>query len=152
MLSNSSLRKQFWAEVINTACFITNRSPHSSLNMKTPEERWSGKPPDYNNLKIFGCPAYAHVSNGKLDPRSVKCIFLGYSPGVKGYRLWNPHTSKIIVSRNMIFDESSLINRGQDITANAGPNDAFTVPEDNQLAASEHSQLKLQLVPHSAQS
>lgn len=152
MLSNSGLRKRFWAEAINTACFITNRSPHSSLNMTTPEERWSGKAADYNSLKIFGCPAYAHVSNGKLDPRSVKCIFLGYSPGVKGYRLWNPHTSKIIVSRNVIFDESSLVNRGQDIAANAGPNDDFTAPEDNQPAASEHFQVELQLVPFSAQS
>ena len=44
-------------------------------------------PADYSQLKVFGCTAYAHVDNGKLEPRAVKCLFLGYSSGVKGYKL-----------------------------------------------------------------
>ncbi|KAK1614039.1 hypothetical protein QYE76_019556 [Lolium multiflorum] len=47
------------------------------------------------DLRVFGCTAYAHVDNGKLEPRAVKCIFLGYGSGVKAYRLWNPETKKI---------------------------------------------------------
>jgi hypothetical protein len=62
---------------------------------KTPIEVWSGSPLDYTALNIFGCPAYAHVNNGKLEPRAIKCIYLGYKPGVKGYKLWNPETRKI---------------------------------------------------------
>ena len=46
---------------------------------------WTGKIPDYSKLKVFGCAAYAHQSEGKLEPRSVKCVFLGYALGVKGY-------------------------------------------------------------------
>lgn len=103
MLSNSGLNKNFWAEAVNTACFITNISPHSFLDMKSPEEFWSGRPANYKDLKIFGCTAYAHVSEGKLDPRSIKCIFLGYTSGTKGYRLWNPQTSKILISRMWCF-------------------------------------------------
>jgi hypothetical protein len=44
-----------------------------------------------------------------LDPRSKKYIFVGYGDGVKGYRLWDPTAHKIIISRDVVFDESPLI-------------------------------------------
>ena len=50
-------------------------------------EAWSGEPPDYSRLKVFGSLAYAHVKQGKLDARAVKCVFIGYPEGVKGYKL-----------------------------------------------------------------
>ncbi|KAK1670770.1 hypothetical protein QYE76_058929 [Lolium multiflorum] len=53
--------------------------------------------------------AYAHVDNGKLEP-AVKCIFLGYGSGVKAYRLWNPETKKIVLSRNVVFNEAVMFN------------------------------------------
>ncbi|KAH9697113.1 protein NEN2 [Citrus sinensis] len=45
---------------VSTTAYLINRSPSSALIFKTPQEAWSGKPPDISNLKIFGCPAYAH--------------------------------------------------------------------------------------------
>jgi hypothetical protein len=57
------------------------------LDKKTPIEVWSGSPADYSELRVFGCTAYAHIDNGKLEPRAVKCIFLGYGSGVKAYKL-----------------------------------------------------------------
>lgn len=111
MLSNSQLSKSFWAEAAATACFLINRSPSTAIGKKTPEELWSGTPADYSILRVFGCPAYAHVDNGKLEPRSLKCVFLGYKPGVKGYRLWCPEAHKTIVSRNVIFDENSMLQK-----------------------------------------
>ncbi|KAK1653963.1 hypothetical protein QYE76_071768 [Lolium multiflorum] len=62
------------------------------------------------DLRVFGCTAYAHVDNGKLEPRAVKCIFLGYGSGVKAYRLWNPETKKIVLSRNVVFNEAVMFN------------------------------------------
>ncbi|GKC26414.1 zinc finger, CCHC-type containing protein [Tanacetum coccineum] len=59
-----------------------------SIEKKTPMEMWSGHPSDYGMLRIFGCVAYSHVKQGKLEPRAVKCILLGYPEGVKGYRLY----------------------------------------------------------------
>jgi transposase InsO family protein len=90
MLSNSGLNRRFWAEAASTACYLINRSPCITLGKKTPIEVWSGSPADYSQLRVFGCTAYAHVDNGKLEPRAAKCIFIGYQHGVKGYKLWNP--------------------------------------------------------------
>jgi hypothetical protein len=57
-------------------------------------------------LNDFGCTAYAHVDNGKLEPRAIKCLFLGYGSGVKGYKLWNPETKKTFRSKSVVFNES----------------------------------------------
>ncbi|KAG8498899.1 hypothetical protein CXB51_005256 [Gossypium anomalum] len=109
MLSNANLPKSFWAEAASTACFLINRSPSVAIEKKTPQEVWSGNPANYSDLKIFGCPAYAHVDNGKLEPRSIKCVFLGYKAGVKGYKLWCPENRKVVISRDVVFDETTMI-------------------------------------------
>ncbi|GJW03442.1 retrotransposon protein, putative, ty1-copia subclass [Tanacetum coccineum] len=111
MLSNAGLSKRFWAEAASTACYIINMSPSIPLGKKTPIEVWSGSPANYSDLRIFGCPAYAHIDNGKLEPRAIKCIFLGYKSGVKGYKLWCPETKKVVISRNVIFNESSMLQK-----------------------------------------
>ncbi|KAG8481838.1 hypothetical protein CXB51_027155 [Gossypium anomalum] len=109
MLSNANLPKSFWAEVASTACFLINRSPSVAIEKKTPQEVWSGNPANYSDLKIFGCPAYAHVDNGKLEPRSIKCVFLGYKAGVKGYKLWCLENRKVVISKDVVFDETAMI-------------------------------------------
>ena len=108
MLSNARMGKRFWAEAASTACHLINRSPSITLNKKTPIEVWSGTPADYSQLRVFGCTAYAHVDNGKLEPRAIKCVFVGYGSGVKGYMLWNHETNKVFVSRSVVFNESVM--------------------------------------------
>ena len=61
-------------------------------------------------MNIFGCPAYAHVDNGKLEARSIKCVFIRYKSGVKGYKLWCLETKKVIVSRDVIFYEIAMLH------------------------------------------
>jgi len=63
MLSTANLSKDFWAEAINMACYLVNRSPSTAIECKTPVEVWSGTPADYSDLRIFGCPAYAYTSD-----------------------------------------------------------------------------------------
>ncbi|GJS26881.1 retrotransposon protein, putative, ty1-copia subclass [Tanacetum coccineum] len=77
---------------------------------KTSMDLWSGHPVNYETLRIFGCVAYSHVNQGKLKPRAIKCIFLGYPDGVKGYRLWrlDDVKPKIIISRDVVFNESLM--------------------------------------------
>jgi hypothetical protein len=102
------MHRRFWAEAASTACYLINRSPSIPLDKKTPIEVWSGSPTDYFELRVFGCTAYAHVDNGKLEPRADKCIFLGYGLGVKAYKLWNPKAKKVLLSRNVIFNEAVM--------------------------------------------
>jgi hypothetical protein len=64
-------------------------------------------------LRVFSCTAYAHVDNGKLEPRAVKCIFLGYGSGVKTYKLWNPGTKRILMSRNVVLNEAVMFTDSQ---------------------------------------
>lgn len=100
----------FWAEAVNTACYLINRGPHTGIDCKTPYEVWSGKPADYSLLRIFGSTVYYHVNEGKLEPRAKKGVFVGFGSGVKGYRVWSPSENRVILSRNVIFDENSMLN------------------------------------------
>ncbi|GAA0162316.1 hypothetical protein LIER_18433 [Lithospermum erythrorhizon] len=53
---------------------------------------------------------YYHVNKGKLEPRAKKGVFVGYGDGVKGYRVWSPFEGRVILSRNVVFDENSMFN------------------------------------------
>ncbi|KAK8950916.1 hypothetical protein KSP39_PZI003024 [Platanthera zijinensis] len=110
MLSNAGLDKIFWAEAIDYACHLVNRLPSASIGKKTPKEMWSGNPArDYVHMKMFGCPAYYHVKNDKLESRAKKTIFIGFRRRVKDYKLYDQAERKIIISRDVTFDETSLL-------------------------------------------
>jgi hypothetical protein len=91
---------------------LVNRSPSTAIDCKTPYEVCSSTLADYSILKTFGCSAYCHVNDCKLEPRSKKCALLGYADKVKGYRLWcsDPKSHKFIVSRDVVFDESTMLH------------------------------------------
>lgn len=78
MMSCANLSKNFWAEAVATAVYVINRSPSTTIDLKTPMEKWSGHAPTLCHLKVFGSVAYAHINKGKLEPRAIKCMFLGY--------------------------------------------------------------------------
>lgn len=83
MLINSKLLRSFWAEAVRIPCYLVNRCPSSTTGCKTLEEKWSGRPGKYDNFKIFGCLAYAHINRGKIKPRTLKRVFVGYPDGIK---------------------------------------------------------------------
>eukprot|EP00253_Pinus_taeda_P007154 PITA_07154 len=108
MPSGAGLGQEFWAEAVDTACYLVNRSPSLALEDKTPQKVWTGKKPSLSHLRVFGCDAYVHVpkeKRTKLDSKSEKCIFIGYKDGLKGYKLWNPATRKVVYSRDVVFRE-----------------------------------------------
>ncbi|KAE8732640.1 hypothetical protein F3Y22_tig00001818pilonHSYRG00042 [Hibiscus syriacus] len=100
------------AERMNRTLLEKVRCMLSNAGRKTPLEVWSGKPAtDYDSLHVFGSTAYYHVKESKLDPRAKKTLFMGITHGVKGFCLWCLDTKKIICSRDVTFDESSLVNK-----------------------------------------
>eukprot|EP00253_Pinus_taeda_P012956 PITA_12956 len=112
MLSGAGLGQEFWAEAVDTACYLVNRLPSSALEDKTPQEVWTGKKPSLSHLRVFGCDAYVHVpkeKQTKLDSKFKKCIFVGYKDGLKGYKLWNPVTRKVVYSQDVVFKEVKYV-------------------------------------------
>nr|GEU34312.1 Gag-Pol polyprotein [Tanacetum cinerariifolium] len=98
MLATTSLEKLFWAEAVNTACYVINRSSSTIVELKTPIEMWTQKPVNYSDLNLFGSPVYVMYNTQettKLDPKFRKCLFLGYANGVKEYHLWDPAAHKV---------------------------------------------------------
>ena len=86
MLSGASLEQRFWAEAVATACYLVNKSPTLAPVGKTPLDVWFSKKPSIRHLHIFGSEAYTHVpkeNRFKFENKVVKCIFIGYSVGVK---------------------------------------------------------------------
>ncbi|GJR47271.1 retrotransposon protein, putative, ty1-copia subclass [Tanacetum coccineum] len=104
------LPKTFWAEATYTAAYLINTLPSRAIEKKTPMEMWSGHPSDYGMLRIFSCVAYPHDKQGKLEPRVIKCVLLGYPEGVKGYRLYrlDGESHKIVTRMNVVFNESVM--------------------------------------------
>ena len=106
MLSGARLEQKFWAKAIATSCYLVKWSPTLSLVDNMPMEAWLDHRHSLRHLRVFGCKAYAHVpkeKQTKLDNKAVKCMFIGYSYGVKGYKLWDPIAKNIFYSRNAIF-------------------------------------------------
>ena len=110
MLIQSGLPGKFWAEAASTACYLINRSPTSAIGNKIPNELWNMHSVSYSHLKVFGCIAFAHTKQSKLEPRALKCIFIGYPEGIKGHKLWCPDKKKVIVSRDVVFIENEIYN------------------------------------------
>lgn len=110
MINNAQINTMFWGEAILTACFLLNRSPTSSLQEPiTPAEMWYKYKPNVAHFKVFGCTAYTLVparKRTKLSSKSKKCIFVGYAKN--GYRLWDIDTKRVITSRNVRFDETTV--------------------------------------------
>ena len=108
LLDESGLEEKFWAEAVATAVYVINRTPSSANDLNIPEELWMGKVPGYRHLRRFGSLVYVHIDQGKLKPRALKGVFIGYPTGVKGYKVWLLQDQKCIISRNAMFREDLL--------------------------------------------
>ena len=101
MMNKKNPPKAYWAEAANTT---------SGVHDVTPHEKFFGRKPYLSHIRIFGAIAYVHnpdKKQQKLDPKSEKCILIGYSLEQKGYKCYNPSTLKVRVSRDVVFDESA---------------------------------------------
>jgi hypothetical protein len=59
-------------------------------------------------LKVFGYDAFVNFpkeKRNKLDNKTVKCIFIGYKEGIKGYKIWDPASRRTMYNRYVVFRE-----------------------------------------------
>lgn len=101
MMFHASVPKKFWVEAFLTSTFLINRLPSPSLNMNTPYHLLYEKKPTYDFLRTFGSQCYPFLrayAKDKLEPRSLPCVFMGYSPTHKGYRCLHLPTGRVYIS------------------------------------------------------
>jgi transposase InsO family protein len=108
LLAHASMPLKFWDEAFLTAVFLINRLPSRVINNETPFFHIHSKHPDYSFQKTFGCACWPNMrpyNSRKLELRSKKCVFLGYSHKHKGYKCLDPSIGRVYISRDVIFDE-----------------------------------------------
>jgi hypothetical protein len=106
MLSGVGLAQEFWEEAVETARYLVNMSPSLALVDTTPNEVWSGNKPSVEHLKVFGYDAFLHVpkeKRSKMDKKAIKCFFIVYKEGMKGYKLWDHASRRKMYSRDVFF-------------------------------------------------
>uniref|UniRef100_A0AAV1TS81 Polyprotein n=1 Tax=Peronospora matthiolae TaxID=2874970 RepID=A0AAV1TS81_9STRA len=92
MLYYKGVPMEWWAEAVSTA-----------LGFKVK--------PTLDHLRVFGSRGYAHIDEAKrtkLEPKSFRCLLLGYPENVNGYRVYDLDASKVKVSRSVKLDEREV--------------------------------------------
>ena len=119
--------KHFWGDVVSTTCFLINMTSSSVLNRATPYHQLFP-----NNLlfpidpKVFGCTCFVrdvHPQVSKLDPKSLKCIFVGYSRVQKGYRCYCLTLRRYFVSTDVAFFETTTFSMSSTVTSQGEDDD-----------------------------
>ncbi|GJX69405.1 retrotransposon protein, putative, ty1-copia subclass [Tanacetum coccineum] len=130
MMSQTTLPKSFWDYALETAARILNMVPSKKVD-KTPYEIWHGQAPKLSYLRVWGCEAFVKhdtlTKPDKLDPRSFKCIFVGYPKETMGYSFYSPSENKVFVARNAEFFESKLL----DLKASGSVEDLEVIQEED---------------------
>ena len=111
MLNFAQLSLYFWAEAVQTACFVQNRSIINKRLDKTPYEALNLKKPELKFFRIFGCRCFVKNNKdhlGKFEPKADEAIFLGYSLNKVAYRVLNRRTRVIEESFDISFDDLKI--------------------------------------------
>src|SRR5580765_7828591 len=123
----------FWAEAVNTACYIQNRISVRPILNKTPYELWKNKNPNISYFHPFGCICYVLNTKdhlGKFDSKAQKCILLGYSERSKGYKIYNKETLIVEESIHVRFDDKLDSDKSKLVEKFADLEIAFPEPGD----------------------
>ncbi|GKD00525.1 retrovirus-related pol polyprotein from transposon TNT 1-94 [Tanacetum coccineum] len=124
MLADSKLPTTFWAEAVNTACYVQNRVLVIKPHNKTPYELFLGRKPALSFMRPFGCPVTIlntidHL--GKFDGKADEGFFVGYSTNSKAFRVFNSRTRIVEENLHVQFSENTPNIAG------SGPNWIFDI-------------------------
>nr|GEV28737.1 hypothetical protein [Tanacetum cinerariifolium] len=124
MLVDAKLPVTFWAEAVNTACYVQNRVLVNKSYNKTPYELFNGRSLAIGFLKPFGC--HVVILNtldhlGKFEAKGDEGYFIGYFMSSKAFRVFNKRTKRVEKNLHVEFLENNSIEKG------AGPNWLFDI-------------------------
>ncbi|GJX16248.1 retrovirus-related pol polyprotein from transposon TNT 1-94 [Tanacetum coccineum] len=119
MLADSKFPTTFWAEAVNTACYVQNRVLVVKPHNKTPYELFHGRTPTLSFMRPFGCPVTIlntidHL--GKFDGKADEGFFVGYSLNSKAFRVFNSRTRIVEENLHIRFSENipNVVGSGPD--------------------------------------
>jgi hypothetical protein len=128
-----------------TTIYVQNKIVHRILKDMTPEEAFSSKKPNVENLRIFGFLVYSHIpkdKRNKLEPLGRKGIFVGYNDSSKDYKIYIPKQHKIKVSRDVTFNEKMAFKKSIEETIEEEeieePNEENTENENEEKEQPDH--------------
>ena len=112
-LFTSHMPSHFCGDSILTATYLINRMPSWVISFVTPLQKYQEFFPHsrlgaHLSLRVFGSTVFVHDHApkwNKLDPRALKCVFLGYFFTQKGYKCYDPISQKLYVSLYVTFFE-----------------------------------------------
>uniref|UniRef100_A0A0E0FBI9 Retroviral polymerase SH3-like domain-containing protein n=1 Tax=Oryza meridionalis TaxID=40149 RepID=A0A0E0FBI9_9ORYZ len=94
---------------VQAATYLINRIPSRVIHNISPLEKLHHQKPDYTSLRVFGCACWPNLhpyNNHKLQFRSKRCVFLGFSNIHKGFKCLVVPTGRVYISRDVVFDET----------------------------------------------
>ncbi|GJP65722.1 hypothetical protein CLOP_g22586 [Closterium sp. NIES-67] len=115
LLIESGLGNSMWPHAVRHATVARNRVlTKVADDMWVPLERWLGKKPPVDMLRVFGCMAVAHVPKPyrtKLGASALWCVHLGLAAESKGWLLWEPSKNVLFDSRDVKFVENIMYGK-----------------------------------------
>ncbi|UYV74425.1 K02A2.6-like, partial [Cordylochernes scorpioides] len=137
LLADSQLPLHFWAEAVNTAAYLYNLTPTTNDPDTTPMEKWKGKKPSVSHIMRFGCEVFYKLENHqrhKLEAKSKRGIFVGYSRCRRAYRVFDITARVILETADIHFRENNnVISEEKQNDNNTDTDTYFFIQEDEQL-------------------
>ncbi|KID77653.1 polyprotein [Metarhizium guizhouense ARSEF 977] len=111
----AKLPHNLWKDIVEAACYLRNRTPLERNKWHSPFGCVFKKQPILSHLKAYGCKAFAMTAEAqlkfhrkqKLEPRAHIGYLVGYQSS-NIYKIWVPHKNKVILTRDVVFNESSF--------------------------------------------
>lgn len=131
LLTHAGIPQTYWSYSFAVAVYLINRMPTETLNKASPFQLLFQADPNYNKLRTFGCLCYPWLrpyGQTKFSPKSTPCIFLGYSLTQSAYICLDISTSRLYISRHVVFHESVFPFSQLSQTSIPSPLDFTTVP------------------------
>ena len=111
MLWEARLSPAFWADAVAYSQFLFNRIPNAKLpDGATPWSALTGERARWDKFRVFGADVFEHIPNNEYAdvpgiPRGRKLIFVGFSPNLNGFRVFDPETRRYFSTSNVYIYE-----------------------------------------------